>query len=72
MKDELLCVRGNCDAEVDQMVLEFPILADYMIMYFEGHMAFITHGHIHNQKKLTTIEKRRYPYAWSYPFTSIG
>ncbi|MGN1267140.1 MAG: phosphodiesterase, partial [Dorea sp.] len=29
MKQELLCVRGNCDTEVDQMVLEFPILADY-------------------------------------------
>lgn len=29
MKKELLCVRGNCDTEVDQMVLEFPILADY-------------------------------------------
>ena len=28
-KQELLCVRGNCDTEVDQMVLEFPILADY-------------------------------------------
>ena len=57
MKDELLCVRGNCDAEVDQMVLEFPILADYMIMYFEGHMAFITHGHIHNQKNLPPLKK---------------
>lgn len=27
-RDRLLCVRGNCDAEVDQMVLEFPILAN--------------------------------------------
>ena len=33
MKEEILCVRGNCDTEVDQMVLEFPILADYCILY---------------------------------------
>lgn len=47
-KDEILCVRGNCDTEVDQMVLEFPILADYCILYEQGHMIFATHGHIHN------------------------
>ena len=33
-KQEILCVRGNCDTEVDQMVLEFPILADYC--FFES------------------------------------
>ena len=48
MKSEILAVRGNCEAEVDQMVLEFPVMADYMIMYLDGHMAFITHGHNHN------------------------
>ena len=51
-KEELLCVRGNCEAEVDQMVLDFPVMADYMIMYLEGRMAFITHGHNHNLEKL--------------------
>lgn len=44
-KDQLLCVRGNCDTEVDQMVLEFPILADYCILYLGGRMVFATHGH---------------------------
>lgn len=48
VKDELACVRGNCDTEVDQMVLEFPILADYMLMYERGKCFFITHGHNHN------------------------
>lgn len=48
MKNELLCVRGNCDTEVDQMVLEFPILADYAVMYLDGKMLYITHGHHHN------------------------
>ncbi len=48
MKEEILCVRGNCDTDVDQMVLEFPILADYCILYEQGHMIFATHGHNHN------------------------
>ncbi|MBR5263018.1 MAG: phosphodiesterase [Clostridia bacterium] len=48
MADELLCVRGNCDTEVDQMVLNFPVLADYAILYNEGRMIFATHGHNFN------------------------
>lgn len=44
-KDRLLCVRGNCDTEVDQMVLDFPILAEYCILYVDGRMIFATHGH---------------------------
>lgn len=48
MKEEILCVRGNCDTEVDQMVLEFPILADYCILYAGDRMIFATHGHQYN------------------------
>ena len=48
IKEEILCVRGNCDTEVDQMVLEFPILADYCILYAGNRMIFATHGHQHN------------------------
>lgn len=48
VKAELACVRGNCDTEVDQMVLEFPILADYMLMYEKERCFFITHGHKYN------------------------
>ena len=44
--DRLLCVRGNCDAEVDQMVLRFPILADYCILYAGSIMIYATHGHL--------------------------
>ena len=47
-KNDLLCVRGNCDAEVDQMVLEFPIQADYAVFDLDGTMAFVTHGHLFN------------------------
>ena len=49
-KQEILCVRGNCDTEVDQMVLEFPIMAEYCILYESGSMIFVTHGHTFNMK----------------------
>lgn len=48
MRERFLCVRGNCDAEVDQMVLEFPILSDSMVLFLNGRMAFVTHGHLFN------------------------
>ena len=48
-KHQLFCVRGNCEAEVDQMVLEFPVLADYALLEQKGHMIFITHGHLYNE-----------------------
>lgn len=43
--DQLLCVRGNCDTEVDQMVLSFPILADYAVLCLDGLVVYATHGH---------------------------
>lgn len=57
ISSEILCVRGNCDAEVDQMVLDFPIMADYIIMYLENRMIFITHGHLYNQQQLPKLKK---------------
>ena len=45
---ELLCVRGNCEAEVDQMVLSFPVMAEYALMPVGKQMIYITHGHIAN------------------------
>ena len=43
-----ICVRGNCDTEVDQMVLDFPILADYAFLYAGGKAIYATHGHVYN------------------------
>ncbi len=48
LKNEILCVRGNCDAEVDQMVLDFPIMADYALLPLGKRTVFITHGHKFN------------------------
>lgn len=56
MREEILCVRGNCDTEVDQMVLQFPILADYCILYLGETMIFATHGHHFNNNSLPMIK----------------
>ena len=45
IKNEILCVRGNCDTEVDQMVLEFPIMTDYALISHGKKLIFATHGH---------------------------
>lgn len=45
MKEHILCVRGNCDSDVDTLVLEFPIVADYAILPAAGRTLVLTHGH---------------------------
>lgn len=57
IKDKLLCVRGNCDGDVDQMVLDFPILADYAVLFVDGITIYATHGHVHNEKNPLPMEK---------------
>ena len=54
-KEKLLCVRGNCDAEVDQMVLEFPVLADYAVLPVGQRLIYATHGHIYHVKNLPPL-----------------
>ena len=54
-KNDIYCVRGNCDTEVDQMVLEFPVLGDYCVLT-EGTLAvYATHGHVYNEQKLPPL-----------------
>lgn len=45
LKEKIICVRGNCDTEVDQMVLDFPIMAEYIILSENGKTIYATHGH---------------------------
>ena len=54
-KEKLLCVRGNCDAEVDQMVLQFPVLADYAVLPVGQRLIYATHGHIYHVKNLPPL-----------------
>ncbi len=55
IKNELLCVRGNCDSEVDQMVLDFPIAADYALLHTDGITMFLTHGHLFDENNLPPV-----------------
>ena len=56
-KDELLCVRGNCDSDVDQMVLDFPIMADYAVLSLGKRLVYMTHGHVWNPSHLPPMKK---------------
>ncbi len=51
-KKDIVCVRGNCDAEVDQMMLEFPILADYCVIESGNRLIYASHGHIFNDDNM--------------------
>lgn len=57
IREKLFCVRGNCDTEVDQMVLTFPILADYCLLEEKGVLIFATHGHHYNLSAPPLLKK---------------
>ena len=77
LKSELLCVRGNCDTEVDQMVLEFPILADYCYVNLSGGEWTGRYNDICNawthlsSASSSTIEGWRYSFEWSYAYSCL-
>lgn len=54
---EILCVRGNCDAEVDQLMLDFPIMADYAIICIGEKVIYATHGHIFGENNPPKLQK---------------
>ncbi len=56
LKNRIFCVRGNCDTEVDQMVLDFPILADYAVIPAGDRLIYATHGHNFNENKLPPLQ----------------
>ena len=55
LKEKIIAVRGNCEAEVDQMVLPFPCLADFSQLYVDGKLFYLTHGHHHNPDSLPSL-----------------
>lgn len=57
MKNEICAVRGNCDTEVDQMVLEFPVMADYALLAMDGITIYATHGHVYHENHLPPMQK---------------
>lgn len=56
-KEKILCVRGNCDSEVDQMVLEFPIMADYAVIPVGQQVMYATHGHFYGEENPPPLQK---------------
>lgn len=56
VKDKLICVKGNCDSEVDQMVLEFPMMAEQCVMPVGEHLLYATHGHVFNKDNLPLLQ----------------
>ena len=55
LKEKIVAVRGNCDAEVDQMMLEFPMMDDYKVLEADGKKFFLTHGHLFNEYKIPPL-----------------
>lgn len=48
IKEKIICVKGNCEAEVDQLMLEFPVLCEFGILELDGRRIYLTHGHRYN------------------------
>ncbi len=79
----IISVRGNCDTEVDQMVLNFPILSDYIILIINNKTFFLTHGHLYNETKLPPHHKgdiimcghthiQKYEKGEDYTYVNVG
>ena len=56
-RDRIIAVRGNCEAEVDQMVLPFPCMADFSQLLVDGCSLYLTHGHHHNPDNLPPLKE---------------
>lgn len=63
IKEKIIAVRGNCDAEIDQMLLEFPCMADYVMLVDGERKIFATHGHMYSPENLPKL------YGISYFFS---
>ena len=55
IREKIAAVRGNCEAEVDQMVLPFPCLADYAEILVDGRLFHLSHGHHQNPQNLPPL-----------------
>ncbi|NLC95873.1 MAG: phosphodiesterase [Bacilli bacterium] len=65
-KDKIICVRGNCDSEVDQMILEFPVSSAYSYLLIDNYTFFLTHGHLYNPEQLPLTENSIYVYGHTH------
>ena len=72
MKNRIYAVRGNCEAEVDQMVLDFPVMADYCVLLADGKAIYATHGHVYNEQNLPPFCEGDVFDPWSYACPESG
>jgi putative phosphoesterase len=56
-RHKIIAIRGNCDSEVDQMLLDFPCMGDYSIILYNNKRLFLTHGHIYNENNMPNISE---------------
>ncbi|KNF07762.1 phosphodiesterase [Gottschalkia purinilytica] len=56
-KEKIIAVRGNCDSEVDQMMIEYDMMSDYSIVLYNNRRIYITHGHIYNKNNMLKLTK---------------
>ena len=56
IREKIIAVRGNCEAEVDQMVLPFPCMADYAQLFLDGRTFYLSHGHHASPDNLPPLE----------------
>lgn len=54
---KIIAVRGNCDSEIDEMVLNFPMMSTYSIVLYNNRRLFLTHGHIYNEDNLPKLSE---------------
>lgn len=64
----ILCVRGNCDYPEDQAMLDFPIMAEYCLLFAHDRLIFAAHGH----RSIPQTVSRQYPVSRTHPRSSLG
>lgn len=55
--DRIIAVRGNCDSEVDEMIIDFPIMSTYSNILYGNRRLFLTHGHIYNEDNMPSLRQ---------------
>lgn len=58
LSEDIICVKGNCDTDMDQDLLYFPMLKEYQKINVDGYQFFITHGHIYNRYHLPPSDRK--------------
>lgn len=66
LANKIVAVRGNCDSEVDQMLLQFPCLGDYSLLIAEGKRLFLTHGHQYNEERIPALSMDAFLYGHTH------